>query len=104
MCVIAVAGADLVRDKAPARWDTPRPRQLAAASPSFLLPPTPLKVMVCALPCWFFHQLLLHPWHTLLLAPPFLCPVPVMFCCSYNAQVFLLLHPWKVGQPQKLMH
>ena len=34
MCVIAVAGADLVRDKAPARWDTPRPRQLAAASPS----------------------------------------------------------------------
>ena len=77
---------------------------LPPVAPSFLLPPTPLKVMVCALPCWFFHQLLLHPWHTLLLAPPFLCPVPVMFCCSYNAQVFLLLHPWKVGQPQKLMH
>ena len=47
---------------------------------------------------------LLHPWYTLLLAPPFLCPVLVMFCCLYNAQVFLLLCPWKVGQPQKLMH
>lgn len=70
--------------------------------PPAALPPPSGRWFV--LPCWFFHQCLLHPWYTLLLAPAFLCPVLVMFCCLYNAQVFLLLCPWKVGQPQKLMH
>lgn len=77
---------------------------LPPVAPSLLLPSHPPQGDGLCCLAGFFHQCLLHPWYTLWLAPPFLCPVLVMFYCSYNAQVFLLLCPWKVGQPQKLMH